>query len=215
MSDVVGYKIILLGNHGVGKEILINKLSNNEHEENSITTIGVNIIRLYLNIDIDNNGTKENQKFEVSLIDTSGQGKFKSITIDYFYRTDGIFMIYDITNRGSFQNIEDWLETIRENFKPYSEKKIVIFLIGNKSNLIEEDNIKREVTENEAIKICEKYEIIWGGEQNLKDMDKTQLTEIFTVFVKEIYKKIGIKKYKKQRIDFNKAKEKRTNCICY
>ena len=216
MSDIIKYVIILLGNSGVGKETLIDKLSNNEDKEKIITAIGIDKITLDLNLEIDKNGTKENQKVEVSLLNTIGQEKFRSITFSYFKGSDGFFMIYDITNKNSFENIEMWLESIKECIDPNSETKYVKFLIGNKSDLMKGEQNERKVTEEEAKKACEKNEMIWVGEQNLEEMDKNQLTELISGYTKEIYKRIGVKTIKKQDVKkIREYKKKPTNCICF
>ena len=76
------------------------KLFTDEFNEKNISTIGIEIKTFDLNLDVYNKeGKTENKKFYISLIDTAGQERYKSITTTYFKGTDGIFLIYDITNR--------------------------------------------------------------------------------------------------------------------
>ena len=105
---------------------------------------------------------------------------------------DGKIIIYDITNRNSFCEVEYYINIIKERIPPKNRKiNNVIMLIGNKLDLIDKDDNKREVTEEEAKILCEKHNILWGGEKSFKNMDKNELEEMMKEFIKEIYNKIG------------------------
>ena len=83
-------------------------------------------------------------------------------------------------------------------------------LIGNKLDLINDEDNKRQVTEEAKI-LCKKHNILWGGEKSFKDMNKNELEEIMKEIIKEIYNKIG--KYRKKELftaeDFLKSKYRR------
>ena len=119
-------------------------------------------------------------------------------------------MLYNIQDLDSFNRIETWIESIRESIKLNDKIKCDIFLIGNKSDLKDGEKKEIEVTEEEAIKLCKKYEVTWEGEHNLKDMDINQLTELIEGFVKEIYKNVGENSKRKK---YQEVKEKK--CICF
>ena len=190
MSEIE-YRIILLGESGVGKEIIMKTLLGKDYDKKQIATIGVTRKILKLNIDIDKNGKKEKQNFNVYLFDTRGQERFRSITEHFLRGLDGVIMLYNIQDLDSFNRIETWIESIRESIKLNDKIKCDIFLIGNKSDLKDGEKKEIEVIEEEAIKLCKEYEVTWGGEHNLKDMDINQLTELIEGFVKEIYKNVG------------------------
>ena len=172
-------------------------------------SIGLEKKELELNIDIDNKGKNENRQFNISLLYSSGLEKYRSISYSSFHGADSIFIIYNITKRDSFDLIEFWVD----NTKKALGSECVIFLFGNKADLKEGENAKREVTEEEAKKACENYQLIWGGEQNLEELGGDKLGEFIGEYVKIIYEKVGEKKVVKRGIGFEKKKKK--NCICF
>ena len=196
MSEI-NYKIILIGNSGVGKTSLFRKLSTGEFNEKNISTIGIEKKSLEVNINIGAGGSKKT-KFDISLFDTAGQEKFRAITLNYFKGSDGIFLLYDITNKMSFDNVEVWIESIRNSIGDSGEAKYAIVLMGNKLDLVDEGIKEREVTEEDAKNVCKKYDMIWGGEQSTKDINMDKLTELFEEYIREIYNRIGVKKVGKQ-----------------
>ena len=212
MSDnnEIEYKIILMGNSGVGKTSFFRKLSTGEFSETNVMTLGVEKISFDINITNDKN---EKKKIDVSLLDTAGQEKFRALTVQYFKGTDGVFLLYDITDSKTFKNIEEWVDSINEAIDN-KEAKFVIFLIGNKKDLIGVNGHKREVSEDEAINICKKFNMIWRGEQSIKEIEKDKLLELFKLCTKDIYDKVGEKKRKKQKIrQIDKHKKQKKCCL--
>ena len=190
MSEIE-YRILLLGKSGVGKEIILKTLFGKEYDKTQVATIGVTRNNLKLNIDIDKNGIKEKQNFNVYLFDTAGQERFPTITDCLLCKLDGIIMVYNIHNLESFSRIEEWIENIRESIKLNDKAKCDIFIIGNKFDLKEGEAKEIAEAEEAAIKVCKKYEIIWGGEHNLKDTNNNQMTELIKGFAKETHKNVG------------------------
>ena len=89
----------------------------------------------------------------------------------------------------------------------------LIILIGNKLDLVKENISERKVTEKEAKDICNKYDIIWGEEQSIKDIKFEELNKLFERYVKLVYNIVGDKNKKKQKeIKVDKYKKKR-KCI--
>ena len=132
MSEI-NYKFILIGNSGVGKGSFLRKLSTGEIKEKNVSTIGMGKKTILLTLDIINKeGIKKKQKFNISLFDTDGQEKFRSITKKYYKGSDGIFLLYDITEKSSFESVENWIESIKDSLDYNNEEKYVIVLIGNK-----------------------------------------------------------------------------------
>ena len=130
MSQDIDYKIILIGNSGIGKTSFFKKLSMGIFPGNNIST---SIERTTINVDIiDDN--KDKKSINVSLFDTAGQEKFRAITSNYYKGSQAALLIYDISNRYSFDNIETWVNSIAECIGNINESKYVIILIGNKSD---------------------------------------------------------------------------------
>ena len=207
----INYKFVLIGNSGAGKTSFFRKLSTGEFYEKNISTIGVEKKTFELNLDIINDeGKTEKKSFVISLFDTAGQEKFRSITHNYYKGSDGILLIYDIDDKSSFESIEMWIESIRQNMGSNDVSKYAMILIGNKSDLIEEEIKERKVTEDEAKQICEKYDIIWGGEQSIRSIGFEELRKLFDEYVIKIYKKIGEKKSWKESVKIKNIKKKET-----
>lgn len=198
----VDYKIIFIGNTGVGKTSIFRKFQTGEFSEGNISTIGVEKKTEEMIINIDKNGKKEKINFNLIFYDTAGQEKFRAITKSYYKGSDGIILMYDITNRDSFETVGNWVESIKDSIGGGSDKYVVI-LIGNKLDLIGENleliKYDREVSEEEAINICKKYDLVWGGEQSTKEIEHSKLRELFQSFVVKIYEKVGPKVNKGQK----------------
>ena len=193
----INYKFILIGNSGVGKTSIFRKLSTGEFHEKNISTIGIEKKSLDVSIEIDKDGKTEKKTFNISFFDTAGQEKFRAVTLSYYKETDGILLLYDITDRKSFDNVSIWVNSIKEAIEG-NESKYAIILIGNKLDLVEEEKKERQVTEEEAKEACETYKMIWGGERSTKTIKFEELNELFAEYVKEVYKKVGIKVTGKQ-----------------
>ena len=209
----INYKFILIGNSGVGKTSIFRKLSTGEFHEKNISTIGIEKKSLDVNIDIDKDGKNEKKTFNISFFDTAGQEKFRAVTLSYYKETDGILLLYDITDRKSFDNVSIWVNSIKEAIEG-NESKYAIILIGNKLDLVEEEKKERQVTEEEAKEACETYKMIWGGERSTKTIKFEELNELFAEYVKEVYKKVGIKVTGKQTSKkIGNYKKKKKGCL--
>jgi len=209
----INYKFILIGNSGVGKTSIFRKLSTGEFNEKNISTIGIEKKSLDVSIEIDKDGKTEKKTFNISFFDTAGQEKFRAVTLSYYKETDGILLLYDITDRKSFDNVSIWVDSIKEAIEG-NESKYAIILIGNKLDLVEEEKKERQVTEEEAKEACETYKMIWGGERSTKTIKFEELNELFAEYVKEVYKKVGIKVTGKQTSKkIGNYKKKKKGCL--
>ena len=207
MSQIT-YKIILIGNSGVGKTSLFRKLSTGEFIARNISTIGIDKKTLDYSIDINN----QKKNFRISLFDTAGQEKFRAITKSYYKESEGIFLMYDITDRKSFDNVEMWVNSIKDSIDSGNNSKYEIFLIGNKLDLINEEGKERQVTEEEAKDACNKFNMIWGNELSTKDIKYDDLKNIFEKYVRDLYQKVGEKQVKKQKIQKVQKYKKKGKC---
>ncbi|OHT14627.1 Ras-related protein Rab-14 [Tritrichomonas foetus] len=127
------FKIVVLGDSGVGKTALIQRLTDNKFAETS-STIGVQYQPYVCPLD--------DQKVQLQLWDTAGQERYRSISKAYFRNAVGALLVYDITVTTSFENLAMWLEDLRQMCSPNA----FILLVGNKSDRESE----REISENEA-----------------------------------------------------------------
>ena len=208
----IEYKFILIGNSGVGKTSILKFLSTGVFPPEIISTIGVDKKTLNVSVEVEENNKKIKKDFIISLFDTAGQEKFRSIAATYYRGSDGILLLYDITDRNSFESIEMWINSIIESIGKKADSKYVILLIGNKLDLISEESSKREVEEQDAIDICKKFKLLWGGERSIKSLKFEELNELFAEYVKQIYNEIGEKIDKKQKANSIKKYKHHKKC---
>ena len=177
MSDnsKITYKIIIIGDSAVGKTCIFKKITSNTFNEKSISTIGMDRRTLFFTIK-DSKGS--DLEIEVQLWDTAGQERFRSITATYYKSSQGLLLMYDITKRETFSNVENWIENVNDSLGNNNDYLIV--LMGNKLDLVKDKPEARDVTEEEAQKLCQEKNIFWGGECSAKDFSEEELRNIFT-----------------------------------
>ena len=213
--ESIVYKIILIGDSSVGKTCLFKKITTGTFSEKIISTIGMDRKSLSFKIPIkDDKGNEIEKNFEIQLWDTAGQDRFRSITKQYFKDSQGLFLLYDITNKETFDNLDKWIYGVRENLggEKNNKNKYIIVLLANKLDLVKENPEMRKVEEKEAMDKCQEFDIIWGGEGSAKDFTTEELEEKFKFYTKEIYSKIGnniVKSQTAKKIATGKKKKKK------
>ena len=220
----ISYKIILIGDSLVGKTCLFKKLTKGTYSTKNISTIGMDQKSLNKKVmvpeDPNNDASPEIEKdFTIHLWDTAGQERFRSITAGYFKQSHGLILLYDITNRASFDNLEKWILAVTNALgkaepNENNKKHYAVILLANKVDL--ED--KRKVSYEEAEDICKQFNIYWGGECSVQEMTNEELNDKFTEIIKEIYKNIGTGvdsgQVVKQLSSVPKKKKKKDGCVC-
>ena len=126
MSDDLSFKIITIGDSGVGKTAIIKRYVYNCFDSGNLSTIGVNFS--FKDIIL-----KNNKRIKLKLIDTAGQEKYRSLSKSYFKNADGVLFVFSLNDLQSFQNLTDWINLFKEN--TINNKRIPIYLIGNKDDL--------------------------------------------------------------------------------
>jgi len=117
------FKLLLIGDSGTGKSSILNRFSDDTFNPAFISTIGIDFKVKTIEID--------NYKIKLQIWDTAGQERFRAITSAYYRGSIGIFLVYDITSQKSFDDVKSWLH----NIKLHNDEKMLITLIGNKSDL--------------------------------------------------------------------------------
>jgi Ras-related protein Rab-1A len=161
------FKLSIIGDSSVGKSSLLLKYSDDIFDPYFNTTIGVDFRTKILEI--------EDKKFKLQIWDTSGQQRFKAILNFYIGESNGIIIMYDITNRISFNNITSWLRDIDYETAPY----IPVVIVGNKTDIISD----RVVTYEEASKFAKEYDIQFV-EISVKENEN--IDKVFTLIAKEM-----------------------------
>ncbi len=214
-KDKIEYRLIFLGNTAVGKTSLFKKITTGEFYEKNISTIGMDRRTIQFEMEVKEKGIKVKKNFEISLIDTAGQERFKSLTKSYYKGADGILLIYDVTNEESFKNVSNWINSIYEELGNLQNSKYIIFLIGNKIDLVELDGKEKVITEELAKKKCVNNNLEWGGEYSAKTFSETQLIDIIKNYTGIIYKKLGSKIVKEQIVKQIGEKKKKKKRRCF
>ena len=211
MSDnsKITYKIIIIGDSAVGKTCIFKKITSNTFNEKSISTIGMDRRTLFFTIK-DSKGS--DLEIEVQLWDTAGQERFRSITATYYKSSQGLLLMYDITKRETFSNVENWIENVNDSLGNNNDYLIV--LMGNKLDLVKNNPEARDVSEEEAQKLCQDKNIYWGGECSAKDFSEEELKNIFTKYTQEIYKKVGVNIVKGEMVTPNNNDNKKKKSFC-
>jgi len=122
------FKLVLIGDSGVGKSCLLLRFADDAFTESYISTIGVDF--RFRTVRIDKKVVK------LQIWDTAGQERFRTITSAYYRGADGIIMVYDVTNQESFNSITAWLNEVNR----YATEGTCKLLVGNKSDR-DEDRI--------------------------------------------------------------------------
>ena len=147
MSEDVILKIIILGASTVGKTSIFLRYFNNEFSHGTLTTLGVDFKTKFFKF--------EDKKLKINYIDTAGQEKFKSISENYLKGTDGVILVFDLTNKETLDLVNYWADCIKKN----NRDNIGLILFGNKSDLENDRDVTYEEGKNLADKLkCQYYE---------------------------------------------------------
>ena len=166
----LSFKIIIVGDSGVGKSCLSIKASRNYFEDFYSPTVGFEFLTFNVKV--------EDQNIKLQIWDTCGQEVYRSL-ISSFYRSASLaIIVYSIDNEESYINIEKWLNDIKTQSNP----DVKIFLIGNKADL--ED--KRQVTKESGEKFYKDHKLSFFTETSAKTGFNVQ--NVFIEVAKELYK---------------------------
>jgi len=148
------FKIVLIGDCGTGKTCIVERFKTGNFIERHGNTIGVDFSMKTIKV--------ESKLVKLQIWDTAGQERFRTITQSYYRSANGVIIVYDITKRSSFSNLQKWIEEVRR----YTASNVVIILIGNKCDLDDE----REVEFEEAEQMCQYIpEILFVMETSAKE----------------------------------------------
>jgi len=141
------FKIIVIGDSGVGKSCLLLRFADDTFSDTHIATIGVDFKIRTVELD--------GKIIKLQIWDTAGQERFRNITASYYRGAHGIILCYDVTDKDSFLHIRDWLKEIDK----FALSDVAKLLIGNKCDLIKEkvvdNNTAKEFADQEGIPFLE------------------------------------------------------------
>lgn len=168
------FKIVLIGDSGVGKSNLLSRFTRNEFCLESKSTIGVEFATRSIQVD--------GKTLKAQIWDTAGQERYRAITSAYYRGAVGALLVYDITKHITYENVERWLKELRD----HADSNIVIMLVGNKSDL----KHLRGVTTEEASNFAEREGLSFVETSAL---ESTNVEKAFQRILTEIYRIVSKK----------------------
>uniref|UniRef100_A0A915B2V7 Uncharacterized protein n=2 Tax=Ascarididae TaxID=6250 RepID=A0A915B2V7_PARUN len=166
------FKLLLIGDSGVGKSCLLLRFADDTYTESYISTIGVDFKIRTIELD--------GKTIKLQIWDTAGQERFRTITSSYYRGAHGIIVVYDITDQESFNNVKQWLQEIDR----YACENVNKLLVGNKCDLTS----KRAVEYNSAKEYADQLGIPFL-ETSAKS--STNVEQAFLTMAAEIKNRMG------------------------
>ena len=166
------FKVVLIGDSGVGKSNLLSRFTRNEFNLESKSTIGVEFATRSVQVD--------GKSIKAQIWDTAGQERYRAITTAYYRGAVGALVVYDIAKHLTFENVERWLKELKD----HTDQKVVTMLVGNKSDL----RHLRAVTTEEAKALAEKFDLSFIETSAL---DSTNVETAFQNILTEIHQLVS------------------------
>jgi len=168
------FKVVLIGDSGVGKSNLLSRFTRNEFNLESKSTIGVEFATKSIHT--------EGKTIKAQIWDTAGQERYRAITSAYYRGAVGALLVYDMSKRVSYDNVSRWLKELRD----HADQNIVIMLVGNKKDL----RHMRQVQTDEAKEFCKQHKLFFIETSALAD---SNVNTAFETILREIYRLISRK----------------------
>ena len=185
-------KLLLIGNTYVGKTMIVQKFIDNSFSKSTVSTIGVDLQSKIIDI----NG----KKVKYLIWDTAGEDRMKTMTYSYYRGCHVILVVYDVTEKKSFQNVTTWVECIDK----FAKSNVLRILVGNKTDL--ED--KRVVSTEEGKKLAEENGLKYYEISALKISGLHEMFEDIAKEYVEIYEQKQYKNFQLKKIQESKKKKK-------
>lgn len=166
------FKVVLIGESGVGKSNLLSRFTKNEFNNDSRTTIGVEFSTRTVHLD--------NFIIKAQIWDTAGLERYRAITSAYYRGAVGALLVYDITKPSTYESAERWLKELYDHADPH----IVVMLVGNKTDLENCRTVPTEIAKDFAEKRCLKF-------METSALDSTNVEAAFHEVLTEIHRKVA------------------------
>ncbi|KAF1388330.1 hypothetical protein PFLUV_G00089080 [Perca fluviatilis] len=195
------FKVVLIGESGVGKSNLLSRFTKNEFNHDSRTTIGVEFSTRTVQL--------SGFTIKAQIWDTAGLERYRAITSAYYRGAVGALLVYDITKHLTYESVERWLKELYDHADPH----IVVMLVGNKTDLESE----RSVPNEEAKDYAEKNGLLY---LETSALESTNVEAAFNTVLSEIHRKVSSKEVVRGSISAvslnsssaENTEEKRTCC---
>ncbi|KGN63213.1 ras-related protein RABA1f [Cucumis sativus] len=169
------FKVVLIGDSGVGKSNLLSRFTRNEFSLETKSTIGVEFATRSIRVD--------DKIVKAQIWDTAGQERYRAITSAYYRGAVGALIVYDVTRHVTFENVERWLKELRS----HTDHNIVIMLVGNKADL----RHLRAVSTEDAQAFAERERTYFMETSALESFNvENSFTEVLTQTYRVVSRKI-------------------------
>jgi len=182
------FKLLIIGESGVGKTCLLLQFTEGSFTSNHLTTIGIDFKIKIINL--------EEKQIKLQIWDTAGQERFRTITKTYYKGAHGIILTYDVTDENSFKNIRNWVKQIEQN----AQTNVCKVLVGNKC-----DREDRKVSYDEGLQLANEFKMPFF-ETSAKS--NYNVSETFTFLTKDI---LSISEPKSDKKDVIEIKTDKTD----
>ena len=202
------FKILLIGDSGVGKTSVILRYTKNVFHEEFLNSIGVDFKSKDLNID--------GRKVKLQIWDTAGQERFRTITTSYYRGAHAIVIVFDLTKRQTYEHVQKWMNDINR----FAKENVLKLIIGNKSDLTNEIQVSYEEVRALASQMKATYFSVSAKKnENINEFFEAA-TKIFLIknnfYIEENNKAIKLNKNEYKNKDKNKyKKENKKNDNCW
>lgn len=178
------FKLLLIGDSGVGKSCLLLRFADDTYTNDYISTIGVDF--KIKTVELDGKTVK------LQIWDTAGQERFRTITSSYYRGAHGIIIVYDVTDQESFNNVKTWLQEIDR----FGTAGVLKLLVGNKNDLADKKVVDTEVAQEFADSIGIPF-------IETSALDSSNVEEAFLIMTKQIKESVA-----KQQKDNGRSDDK-------
>ncbi|CAL9038990.1 ras-related protein RABA1f-like [Musa acuminata AAA Group] len=169
------FKVVLIGDSGVGKTNLLSRFARNEFSLESKSTVGVEFATRTIHVD--------NKLIKAQIWDTAGQERYRAITNAYYRGSAAALVVYDVTRHVTFENAERWLRELRN----HTDANLVVMLVGNKADL----GHIRAVSVEEAQAFVQRERLFF---METSALDSTNVENAFTRVLTQIHHVVSNKK---------------------
>ena len=197
-DNFINFKLIIIGDAGVGKSSLLKRAVKNIFEDNYQATIGFEFLLMHFQVN--------DLKIKFQIWDTCGQEMYRSLVQGFYHNTSLALLVYDINKKPTFESLDIWLKDLKQ----HTEQDLPVFIVGNKNDL------DRNVTDEEAKEFKKVNNIVYFAECSAKR--GYNVKEIFfeaAKYLYQIYKKFKVQDKvpmaKRLKLDNNENDESNKN----
>ncbi|KAL7721005.1 Sphingomyelin phosphodiesterase [Entamoeba marina] len=167
------FKILIVGESGVGKTAIMQRLCEDTYDNVYISTVGVDFKPKILSI--------RGKTVKMQIWDTAGQERFRNITASYYRNAQGVIIVYDVNDVNTLEKVDSWFNEVKERT---GSNPPIIFLVGNKSDC-PNPSVSKEMVKNVVAKL--------GGvpEYTCSAKEGTRVSEVFTTLAETMMNKVG------------------------